>query len=147
MAVDERQPLTTAFTREAVDFLDRHREQPFCLCVAYNAVHSPMQATDASLAPFEHIPDIHRRIFAGMLKDLGDSVGDSVRALWDLWRQVDIVADDRYVTHLRGREVSVRTADAQPVQLDGEMGGTTPFTVQVVPSAIRVMIPEGNALP
>jgi YegS/Rv2252/BmrU family lipid kinase len=76
-----------------------------------------------------------------------DGVGDSVRALWDLWRQVDMAADDRYVTHLRGREVSVRTADAQPVQLDGEMGGTTPFTVQVVPDAIRVMIPEGHALP
>ncbi|MGH7732357.1 MAG: diacylglycerol/lipid kinase family protein [Gemmatimonadales bacterium] len=76
-----------------------------------------------------------------------DSVGESMRALWDLLRQVEIDDDDRFVTHLRGREVSVRTTDAQPVQLDGEMGGVTPFTVQVVPSAIRVLVPGGTDLP
>lgn len=76
-----------------------------------------------------------------------DSIGESMRALWDLLRQVDIADDDRFVTHLRGHEVSVRTTDAQPVQLDGEMGGVTPFTARVVPSAIRVFVPKGTDLP
>ena len=35
----------------------------------------------------------------------------------------------------------------QPVQLDGEMGGVTPFTGQVVPSAIRVLVPDRTELP
>jgi arylsulfatase A-like enzyme len=73
--VDERANLTDAFTREATDFISRHRTQPFFLYLAYNAVHSPMQATDAYLAKFAHIPDVHRRIFAAMLAHLDDSVG------------------------------------------------------------------------
>lgn len=73
--VDERANLTDAFTREAGDFIARHRAQPWFLCVAYNAVHSPLQATDAWLAKFAHIEDIHRRIFAAMLAHFDDSLG------------------------------------------------------------------------
>lgn len=79
--VDERDYLTDAFTREAVSFIGRHREQPFFLCVAYNAVHSPMQARDADLSRFMSIEDIHRRIFAAMLARLDDSVGMIVKTL------------------------------------------------------------------
>ena len=73
--VDERANLTDAFTREANDFITRHRTQPFFLYLAYNAVHSPLQAPDAYLAKFAHLPDLHRRIFAAMLAHLDDSVG------------------------------------------------------------------------
>ena len=79
--VDERANLTDAFTREANDFITRHRTQPFFLYLAYNAVHSPMQAADAYLAKFAHIPDLHRRIFAAMLAHLDDSVGRVVAHL------------------------------------------------------------------
>jgi len=79
--VDERANLTDAFTREANDFITRHRTQPFFLYLAYNAVHSPMQAADAYLAKFAHIPDLHRRIFAAMLAHLDDSVGSVVAHL------------------------------------------------------------------
>jgi diacylglycerol kinase family enzyme len=47
------------------------------------------------------------------------------------------------VGYARGREITVRTTAPEPVQLDGEPDGDTPFTVTVVPSAIRVMAP-GN---
>ena len=50
--VDEPQHLTDAFTREACDFIERHAGQPFFLYVAYNAVHSPLQATDRHLERF-----------------------------------------------------------------------------------------------
>jgi len=73
--VDERQHLTDALTREACDFIDRHASQPFFLYLAYNAVHSPMQGADAYLARFDHIADIHRRLFAAMLAHLDDAVG------------------------------------------------------------------------
>jgi len=73
--VDEQEHLTDAFTREACDFIRRHRQQPFFLYLAYNAVHSPMQGAETFLARFAHIEDIHRRIFAAMLAQLDDSVG------------------------------------------------------------------------
>jgi arylsulfatase B len=62
-------------TREACNFIERHKAQPFFLNLAYNAVHSPMQGGDAYMEKFAHIPDIHRRIFAAMLSHLDDSVG------------------------------------------------------------------------
>ena len=81
--VTERAYLTDAFTREAVDFIGRHRERPFFLCLAYNAVHSPLQGADGSLRKFAHIKDIHRRIFAAMLANLDDSVGEVLKKLRD----------------------------------------------------------------
>ena len=74
-SVDEKANLTDAFTREACDFIGRHRSQPFFLYLAYNAVHSPMQGTDECMKKFSHIEDIQRRIFAAMLAHLDDSVG------------------------------------------------------------------------
>ena len=68
--------LTDAFTREAVDFIDRHDDKPFFLYLAYNAVHSPLQGVESSMAKFAHIDDLHRRIFAAMLANLDDSVGE-----------------------------------------------------------------------
>ncbi len=73
---DERADLTAAFTREARDFISRNRSQPFFLTLSYNAVHSPMQATDTYMAKFTHIEDIHRRVFAAMLAQLDDCVGE-----------------------------------------------------------------------
>lgn len=72
---DEQANLTDAFTREAEDFIARHKAQPFFLCLAYSAVHSPLQGADAYLAKFAHISDIQRRIFAAMLAQLDDGVG------------------------------------------------------------------------
>ena len=73
--VDESAYLTDAFTREAVDFIDRNAERPFFLYMAYNAVHSPLQVDDERWDRMSHIADPHRRIFAGMLAGLDDSVG------------------------------------------------------------------------
>ncbi|MCA8996269.1 MAG: sulfatase-like hydrolase/transferase [Planctomycetaceae bacterium] len=81
--VTEQDYLTKAFTREAVDFIDRNADRPFLLYLAYNAVHSPMQATNADMRRFDHIADRQRRIFAGMLASLDDSVGAILTTLRD----------------------------------------------------------------
>lgn len=73
--VNEPANLTDAFTREAEDFITRNKAQPFCLEVAYNAVHSPLQGADAWMKKLDHIPDLQRRIFGAMLAQLDDSVG------------------------------------------------------------------------
>ncbi len=48
---------------------------------------------------------------------------------------------ETFVGYARGREIRVETNPVQPVQLDGEPGGETPFTATVVPGAIRIMVP------
>ena len=70
--------------------------------------------------------------------------GQSLRAVWDLLRMApEVDGLDTYVGYARGREVRVETHPVQPVQLDGEAGGETPFTATVVPKAIRIMVPGG----
>ena len=73
--VDEKSYLTDAFAREAVAFIERHREKPFCLYLAFNAVHTPMHATDARLMKFASIEDKTRRTYAAMLTAMDDAVG------------------------------------------------------------------------
>ena len=73
--------LTDTFSREAASFIRRHSDRPFFLYLAYNAVHSPMQARVEDVGRFSRIDDIHRRIFAGMLTRLDDGVGRVLDAL------------------------------------------------------------------
>lgn len=82
--VAEQSYLTDAFTREAVDFIDRHADKPFFLYLAYNAVHSPLQGARPYMEKFSEIEDIHRRIFAAMLSNLDDSVGSILKKVGEL---------------------------------------------------------------
>src|SRR5262245_14407191 len=73
--VKEREYLTDAFAREAVSFIDRHSDKPFFLYLAFNAVHTPMHATDPRLARFSSIKDEARRTYAAMLAAMDEGVG------------------------------------------------------------------------
>jgi YegS/Rv2252/BmrU family lipid kinase len=46
------------------------------------------------------------------------------------------------VSHYQGRQVTIHTAEPFPVQLDGEPVGMTPVSVDVVPRALRVLVPR-----
>lgn len=72
--------LTDAFTREAVAFLEKPREKPFFLYLAYNAVHSPLQARFEDMKTFQDL-DVHRRVFAGMLSNLDRNIGKILKTL------------------------------------------------------------------
>jgi diacylglycerol kinase (ATP) len=73
-----------------------------------------------------------------------NNFAQSVRAVWDLLRVTPGSLDAGYVGYARGREVRVETEPVQPVQLDGEPGGETPFIAKVVPGAIQIMVPAGR---
>lgn len=79
--VNEPLYFTDAITREAVSFINRTADRPFFMTVAYNAVHSPMQGADGYMRKFAHFDDIQRRIFAAMLANMDDSVGEILSAL------------------------------------------------------------------
>ena len=42
----------------------------------------------------------------------------------------------------RGRVVTVETDPVRPVQLDGEAAGETPFTAEILPGALRILVPS-----
>ena len=79
--VEEKEYLTDAIGREATSFIERHKEQPFFLYVAFNAVHTPMQATEARMSRFASIADEPRRTYAGMLSAMDDAIGRVLNAL------------------------------------------------------------------
>jgi YegS/Rv2252/BmrU family lipid kinase len=47
------------------------------------------------------------------------------------------------IRYARGRRITVETEVPLPVQLDGEAGGVTPFTAEVVPGALNVIVDRG----
>jgi arylsulfatase B len=83
MPVDEREYLTEAFTRESLAFIEKQKDRPFFLYLAYNAVHSPMQAVPRYLERFATISDRKRRVFAAMLAALDDGIGAVLKKLRD----------------------------------------------------------------
>ncbi len=74
---------TDAFGREAVSFIDRNKGKPWFLYLAFNAVHTPMQATDDRLEKFKHIQDTQRRTYAAMMSAMDDSIGIVLKKLKD----------------------------------------------------------------
>lgn len=77
--VHEKAYLTDAIARESVAFIERHKAKPFFLAVTFNAVHTPMDATDERLARFAGIANPTRRKYAAMDEAVG-RVLDSLKA-------------------------------------------------------------------
>ncbi|MCD6339228.1 MAG: sulfatase-like hydrolase/transferase [Verrucomicrobia bacterium] len=83
--------LTTRWTEEAVAFIERNKQRPFFLYLAYNAVHAPPQAPQADIERFQRqFPHLtkKRAILMAMLYHLDLGVGAVVKKLKDegLWR-------------------------------------------------------------
>jgi len=79
--VEEESYFTDALTREALDFIERHRHVPFFLYLSYTAVHTPLEATDEYLARFPNLEPESRRIYAAMTSALDDGVGEVLAKL------------------------------------------------------------------
>lgn len=73
--VDEKEYLTDAFGREAVAFVDKQKKDPFFLYLAFNAVHSPLQASPKHDIDIDRIPNPNRRTYASMLFAMDDAIG------------------------------------------------------------------------
>ncbi len=73
--VDGKEYFTDAFGREACSYIERHKDQPWFLYLAFNAVHTPMHADDARLAKFANIQDKTRRTYAAMMYALDENIG------------------------------------------------------------------------
>jgi arylsulfatase A-like enzyme len=74
--VTELNYTTDAFGREAVSFIKKHSQTgPWFLYLAFNAVHTPMDATSERLARFAGIADKRRRTYAAMMLAMDEAIG------------------------------------------------------------------------
>lgn len=73
--VEEKEYLTDAFSREAVNFIEKQQKEPFFLYLAYNAPHAPLQATEKYLSRYPNIKKEKRKTYAAMVSAVDDGVG------------------------------------------------------------------------
>ena len=80
---------TDAFGREAVSFIERHKAHPWFLYLAFNAVHTPMHATDERLKKFAHITAQRRRTHDAMMLAMDEAIGRVRQKLADTGQEQD----------------------------------------------------------
>jgi arylsulfatase A-like enzyme len=73
--------MTDVLSAEAVEFIARHKAEPFYLYLAYNAVHTPLQAPEKYLRRFPGIAEEKRRTYAAMTSAMDDGIGRVLGAL------------------------------------------------------------------
>ena len=73
--ISEKDFLTNKMTKEAVQFLTRHKDQPFFLYLPYLTPHTPFQITQDYFDKFAHIKDRNKRVYYAMIASLDDAVG------------------------------------------------------------------------
>ncbi len=81
--VKELDYTTDAFGREAIAFIERHRAKPWFLYLAFNAVHTPMHATDDRLAKFPNVEERKRRTYDAMMLAMDEAIGRVRKKLVD----------------------------------------------------------------
>jgi len=79
--VTELEYTTDAFANEAVSFIDRNKNRPWFLYLAFNAVHTPMHATEDRLKRFAHTADPQRRKYAAMMVAMDEAIGKVIQEL------------------------------------------------------------------
>ncbi|MEM9079075.1 MAG: sulfatase-like hydrolase/transferase [Verrucomicrobiota bacterium] len=87
--IDTQGYLTDLLSQEAVSFVQRNAAKPFFLYLAYNAPHTPMQATEKYLSRFKHIENKKRRTYCAMVSAVDDGVG----LLLDKLDELDLAKD------------------------------------------------------
>lgn len=82
-ALREEGYATDLIANEAIAMIEQHGggAKPLFLYVAFNAPHTPLQATEAWLAKFAHIADKKRRTHVAMIAHMDDAIGRIVAAL------------------------------------------------------------------
>jgi len=75
--------LTDYFTDEAVKVIEKNKNQPFFLYLAYWAVHTPLQALKSDYDALSYIEDHTERVQSAMVRSVDRGVGKVRQALKD----------------------------------------------------------------
>ncbi|TYK66264.1 sulfatase-like hydrolase/transferase [Colwellia echini] len=72
---EPKEYLTDQLGTEASDFITRHKDNPFFIYLAFNAPHTPMEATEKDLAQFPQLTG-KRKIYAAMSLAMDRAIGN-----------------------------------------------------------------------
>jgi len=75
--------ITDYFADEAVAAIEANRNRPFFMYLAFNAPHTPLQASRADYDALSGIPDHTERVYGAMITALDRGVGEVMQALRD----------------------------------------------------------------
>ncbi|MDP6041280.1 MAG: sulfatase-like hydrolase/transferase, partial [Candidatus Latescibacteria bacterium] len=75
--------LTDVFTDDAIDFIERHKTEPFFLYIAYNAPHGPLEAPEEDIQPFADLNKYTRAVCQtyGMIRRMDTGIDRILDAL------------------------------------------------------------------
>ena len=80
----EERYLTFAIRDQAIEFIEQHQEEPFFMMCTFNAPHIPFQAPQEHVDRFNHIEDLNKRVYYGMISALDEAVGSIHQRVKDL---------------------------------------------------------------
>lgn len=73
--------LTDYFTDNAIAAIEANKNRPFFMYLAYNAPHTPLQATKADYDALPQIKDHTQRVYGAMIRQLDRRIGDVLQKL------------------------------------------------------------------
>ena len=73
--------MTDYFADEAIKAIEANKNRPFFMYVAFNAPHTPLQATKADYAKLPQIKDHKTRVYGAMIAQLDRRIGDVMAKL------------------------------------------------------------------
>lgn len=73
--------LTRVLAKEACNFIERQRQQPFFVYLSFNAVHTPMHAPKKTIDQHQGEADEMRRTYLAMLQEMDEAVGQVLATL------------------------------------------------------------------
>jgi arylsulfatase A-like enzyme len=75
--------MTDYLTDNALAAIDANKSRPFFMYLAYNAVHTPLQATKEDYDALPQITDHTERVYGAMVRQLDRRIGDILQKLKD----------------------------------------------------------------
>jgi arylsulfatase A-like enzyme len=75
--------ITDYFANQAVSAIEANRNRPFFMYLAFNAPHTPLQASREDYEALSNIPDHTERVYGAMIRALDRGVGQVMQALRD----------------------------------------------------------------
>ena len=73
--------MTDLLTDEAINFIEENKEGPFYVYLAYNAVHTPLEANKKDIEMFKHLPSEKRRRLGAMTFAMDRACGRLMESL------------------------------------------------------------------
>lgn len=115
--------LTTALSKDAAKFISQ-AEEPFCLYLAYNAPHAPLEAPKELIDKYSHITHKQRRVYAAMVDAMDQGIGMVVDAL-----KASGKFDDTLIFFIsdNGGIVNKSRAESQKRGNQNDWGDNTPY--------------------